>query len=97
LSFFPIILAGPIQRPASLLPQISRRRQFNYDQAASGLWQTLWGLFTKVVIADNLALLVNDILIITPGMQEVRWFWAHCSSLFRFMQIFQHIPAWQSA
>jgi D-alanyl-lipoteichoic acid acyltransferase DltB (MBOAT superfamily) len=61
LSFFPIILAGPIQRPASLLPQISRKRTFNYDQAASGLWQSLWGLFTKVIVADNLALLVNDI------------------------------------
>lgn len=61
LSFFPIILAGPIQRPALLLPQITGKRYFNYDKAVSGLWQALWGLFTKVVIADNLAILVNDI------------------------------------
>jgi D-alanyl-lipoteichoic acid acyltransferase DltB (MBOAT superfamily) len=60
-SFFPIVFAGPIQRPVSLLPQIKRTRQFSFDQAMSGLWQALWGLFTKVVIADNLALLVDDI------------------------------------
>jgi len=60
LSFFPIILAGPIQRPISLLPQIAKKREFNYNQAADGLRQILWGLFAKVVIADNLAVYVND-------------------------------------
>ncbi len=61
LSFFPIILAGPIQRPAALLAQIANKRDFNYNQAVSGLWQALWGLFTKVVVADNVAPLVDDI------------------------------------
>lgn len=61
LSFFPIILAGPIQRPASLLPQISSRREFDYGFAVDGLRQILWGLFTKVVIADNLSPFVDDI------------------------------------
>ncbi|MEI6047793.1 MAG: MBOAT family O-acyltransferase [Bacteroidota bacterium] len=61
LGFFPIILAGPIQRPSLLLPQISRKREFNYDQAVDGLRQILWGLFMKVVIADNLAYYVDDI------------------------------------
>jgi alginate O-acetyltransferase complex protein AlgI len=60
LSFFPIILAGPIQRPVSLLPQIAKKREFNYDNAADGLRQILWGLFVKVVIADNLAVFVDD-------------------------------------
>jgi D-alanyl-lipoteichoic acid acyltransferase DltB (MBOAT superfamily) len=55
LGFFPIILAGPIQRPSSLLPQISLKKQFNYDQAVDGLRQILWGLFAKVAVADNLA------------------------------------------
>lgn len=59
LSFFPIILAGPIQRPASLLPQIAGKREFNYEQAVDGLKQILWGLFAKVVIADNLAVYVD--------------------------------------
>jgi len=61
LSFFPIILAGPIQRPSSLLPQIATKREFNYDSAVDGLRQILWGLFVKVVIADNLAHFVDDI------------------------------------
>lgn len=63
LSFFPIILAGPIQRPASLLPQIAKKRDFNYDQAVDGLKQILWGLFAKAVIADKLAPLVDDIFL----------------------------------
>ena len=61
LGFFPIILAGPIQRPISLLPQISARREFNYNQAVDGLRQILWGLFVKVVVADNLAFEVDNI------------------------------------
>ena len=61
LSFFPIILAGPIQRPVSMLNQIAGKREFNYDQAVDGLKQILWGLFAKVVIADKVALHVNNI------------------------------------
>lgn len=60
LGFFPIILAGPIQRPSTLIPQISKKREFNYDQTADGLGHILWGLFVKVVIADNLALYADD-------------------------------------
>lgn len=60
LSFFPIILAGPIQRPASLLPQITKQREFKYELAVDGLKQILWGLFAKVVIADNLAVYVDE-------------------------------------
>jgi alginate O-acetyltransferase complex protein AlgI len=59
-SFFPIILAGPIQRPSSLLEQIGKERKFNYNQAVDGLRQMLWGLFAKVVIADNIAVFVDD-------------------------------------
>ena len=60
-SFFPILLAGPIQRPVSLLPQIQSRRAFNYSKAVTGLKQILWGLFMKIVIADRCAIHVNDI------------------------------------
>jgi alginate O-acetyltransferase complex protein AlgI len=60
-SFFPIILAGPIQRPISLLPQIQNRRMFNYAQATDGLRQILWGVFMKVVISDKCAFYVNTI------------------------------------
>jgi alginate O-acetyltransferase complex protein AlgI len=63
LSFFPILLAGPIQRPISLLPQINQRRLFIYDKAVDGLRQILWGLFMKVVIADHMSGYVNIIFI----------------------------------
>jgi D-alanyl-lipoteichoic acid acyltransferase DltB (MBOAT superfamily) len=61
LSFFPIILAGPIQRPISLLPQINKSRVFDYKFAASGAKLILFGLFKKMVIADSAAVLVNTI------------------------------------
>lgn len=60
LGFFPILLAGPIQRPSTLLPQITQKREFNYSQAVDGLRQILWGLFAKIVIADKLAPLVDE-------------------------------------
>lgn len=55
LGFFPIILAGPIQRPSSLLPQIETPRKFDYSSIVTGFRQILWGLFAKVAIADRLA------------------------------------------
>lgn len=61
LSFFPIILAGPIQRPSTLLPQITKRRNFDYSVVTDGLKQILWGLFAKAVIADNLASSVDSL------------------------------------
>lgn len=61
LSFFPILLAGPIQRPVTLLPQIVKKRSFDYYRGTQALKQILWGLFKKVVIADNCARIVNII------------------------------------
>ncbi len=59
VSFFPQLVAGPIERATNLLPQFYKKRTFEYDKAADGLRQILWGLFKKIVIADNCALLVN--------------------------------------
>lgn len=59
--FFPLLVAGPIERATHLLPQISKKREFNYDKAVDGLRQILWGLFKKIVIADNCATYVNQI------------------------------------
>ena len=59
-SFFPIILAGPIQRPQMLLQQLQQKREFDYAMAVEGLRRILWGLFMKIVIADNLAAIVNE-------------------------------------
>jgi len=61
VSIFPLAMAGPIERATNLLPQIYRRRVFNYDQASDGMRQILWGLFKKIVIADNCAVIVNGI------------------------------------
>lgn len=61
VSFFPLLVAGPIERATHLLPQIKRERYFNYSQAIDGLKQILWGMFKKVVIADNCAYYANMI------------------------------------
>jgi len=58
--FFPHLVAGPIVRAKDLLGQFTRRRVFNSDTAPDALRQILWGLFIKVVIADNLAVVVSD-------------------------------------
>ncbi|MGY8987202.1 MAG: MBOAT family O-acyltransferase [Flavobacteriales bacterium] len=61
VSFFPQLVAGPIERASHLLPQILKKRKFCYIQSVEGLRLILWGLFKKVVIADSLSLLVNPI------------------------------------
>jgi hypothetical protein len=61
VSFFPLLVAGPIERANHLLPQVQKRRLFNYPQAVEGCRLILWGMFKKVVIADSIALTVNDI------------------------------------
>ncbi len=59
VSFFPQLVAGPIERAKNLLPQFYKRRVFVYDKAVDGLRQILWGLFKKIVIADNCAIHAN--------------------------------------
>ena len=61
VSFFPQLVAGPIERATSLLPQFSKKRVFSYPFAVDGLRQILWGLIKKVIIADNCAPIVNTI------------------------------------
>jgi D-alanyl-lipoteichoic acid acyltransferase DltB (MBOAT superfamily) len=59
VSFFPQLVAGPIERAAHLLPQFYQKRSFDYTRAADGMRQILWGLFKKMVIADNCAEYAN--------------------------------------
>lgn len=61
VSFFPQLVAGPIERATHLLPQFYTKRVFDYSKAVNGLEQILWGLFKKIVIADRLAIVVNEI------------------------------------
>ncbi len=61
VSFFPLLVAGPIERATHLLPQVKAKRVFDYKKSIDGLRQILWGLFKKIVIADNCATFVNVI------------------------------------
>jgi D-alanyl-lipoteichoic acid acyltransferase DltB (MBOAT superfamily) len=61
ISFFPQLVAGPIERATNLLPQFLKRREFDYNTAIDGCRQILWGLFKKIVVADNCALVVNQV------------------------------------
>lgn len=59
ISFFPLILSGPIERSNGLLPQFSSKRSFLYTQQTEGVQQVAWGFLKKLVIADNCAMIVN--------------------------------------
>jgi len=61
VSFFPQLVAGPIERSNHLLPQFFKEHKFSYDRVKSGLQKMLWGFFKKIVIADNLAILVDGV------------------------------------
>lgn len=61
VAFFPQLVAGPIERAATLLPQIERRAVFSFDQSRDGLFLVLWGLFKKVMIADRLSVYVDAV------------------------------------
>ena len=61
ISFFPQLVAGPIERSTNLLPQFLKTRRFDYTNAVIGMRQILWGFFKKLIIADNCAQLTNSI------------------------------------
>jgi D-alanyl-lipoteichoic acid acyltransferase DltB (MBOAT superfamily) len=61
VSFFPQLVAGPIERAKHLLPQLLAKHAFKYERVVSGLRLILWGLFKKVVIADRLAVFVDSV------------------------------------
>ena len=61
VSFFPQLVAGPIERATNLLPQFEKPRRFDYDIAVDGMRQILWGLFKKMVVADNCAVYVDQV------------------------------------
>lgn len=61
ISFFPQLVAGPIERATNLLPQFLQKRTFSYEQGVDGMRQILWGLFKKIVVADNCATFVDQV------------------------------------
>jgi len=60
-AFFPSLISGPIDRAKTLIPQLEKKRQFDYQLATDGLRQIVWGLFKKIVVADNIAPVTNNI------------------------------------
>ena len=71
VSFFPQLVAGPIERATNLLPQFYTKRRFDYAMAVDGVRQILWGLFKKIVIADNAAVVANQIFNNSEQTQDV--------------------------
>ena len=61
VSYFPLLVAGPIERATHLLPQVKIKREFNFEKAKEGIQQIIWGLFKKVVIADTCSIFANNI------------------------------------
>ena len=61
VSFFPQLVAGPIERATNLLPQFGKARHFKYETGIDGLRQIIWGLFKKMVVADNCAIYVDKV------------------------------------
>jgi alginate O-acetyltransferase complex protein AlgI len=61
VSYFPLLVAGPIERATHLLPQVKLKRTFDFDKAKEGVYQIIWGLVKKVVIADTCATYANAI------------------------------------
>lgn len=74
VSFFPLLVAGPIERATHLLPQIKKKRVFNSDQAIDGIYQIIWGLFKKIVIADSCAQYANEIFANYESMNSLSLF-----------------------
>lgn len=75
VSFFPQLVAGPIERAANLLPQFAKNRKFTYSMGASGMRLILWGLFKKVVLADNCARFVDEIFVGYADLSGAELIW----------------------
>ena len=73
ISFFPHLVAGPIQRASFLLPQVEARRRFSADKASSGFILICWGFFKKLVIADNVGVITNKVFSLADPTFYVLW------------------------
>jgi len=73
ISFFPQLVAGPIERASALLPQFERRRSFDANRTARGISLIVWGLFKKLVIADNVGMIVDSIFSTTQPGAPMIW------------------------
>jgi alginate O-acetyltransferase complex protein AlgI len=87
VSFFPQLVAGPIERAAHLLPQFQKKRIFVYEKAVLGCKLIVWGLFKKTVVADNCAMIVDHIFA-QSNFSTLNPFWLFVGSCFFAFQIY---------
>jgi alginate O-acetyltransferase complex protein AlgI len=73
ISFFPHLVAGPIQRASFLLPQVEGERRFSVPKATSGFSLMVWGFFKKLVIADNVGVIANKVFALSDPSFEILW------------------------
>jgi alginate O-acetyltransferase complex protein AlgI len=71
VSYFPLLIAGPIERATHLLPQVKKKRVFDYNKAIDGVYQIIWGLFKKIVIADSCAQYADAIFNNSENMNSI--------------------------
>lgn len=79
VSFFPQLVAGPIERASNLLPQITSRRRITYENIKKGVFFICWGYFLKIFVADNMAIIANQVFRetrIIPGMEALMGIYA---------------------
>jgi D-alanyl-lipoteichoic acid acyltransferase DltB (MBOAT superfamily) len=76
ISFFPQLVAGPIERAINLLPQFQRKKEFDYDTAVTGMRQILWGLAKKVIIADSVGYYVDQLFANPYSYSAIEMIWA---------------------
>jgi D-alanyl-lipoteichoic acid acyltransferase DltB (MBOAT superfamily) len=85
ISFFPQLVAGPIERTSNLLPQIKEKQKFDYAQATYGLKLMAWGYFKKIVVADTLSRYVSTVY---DAPQQFKGFALVIATLFFSIQIY---------
>jgi D-alanyl-lipoteichoic acid acyltransferase DltB (MBOAT superfamily) len=73
ISFFPHLVAGPIQRASYLLPQVEGERRFSLARVSSGFYLMVWGFFKKLVIADNVGVIANKVFALQDPSFEILW------------------------
>ncbi|MBQ3374563.1 MAG: MBOAT family protein [Oscillospiraceae bacterium] len=78
VSFFPQLVAGPIERTSNLLPQLKKERQFSYEQGMTGVRHIIWGFFKKVAVADIISPVVDQVFNDLPGYHGIDYFIVLC-------------------
>ena len=91
VSYWPQLVAGPIERSGDLLPQLREEFKFEYNRVREGLIRIGWGFFKKVVVADRLSILCSRFISIPANTEALLWYWLPGCLPFRCTAIFPDI------